>query len=48
MKTKWAAILVGSLLAAAPFVMAQDSSSTEKKSTGTEMKDSTKTAAKDT
>jgi hypothetical protein len=53
MKTKLAAILVTALLCAAPFVFGQDNSgsnasTTEKKSTGTEMKDATKTAAKDT
>jgi hypothetical protein len=48
MKTKLASIVVLTLLAAAPFVYGQDTSGTEKKSTGTDMKDATKTAAKKT
>ena len=48
MKTKLAAIVVLALLAAAPFVHGQDTAGTEKKSTGTDMKDATKTAAKKT
>src|SRR5579863_1015978 len=49
MKTKWATILITALLAAAPFVHGQDTTSADKdKSAGTDVKSATKTAAKDT
>ena len=47
MKTKWAVLVVTTLLCTAPFVFGQDASA-DKKSTGTEMKDAAKTATKDT
>jgi len=48
MKAKWMGLVLAALLAAVPLAMAQDSTSTEKQSTGTDVKDAAKTAGKDT
>src|SRR5579864_402759 len=48
MKPKWAAFLLSALLCAAPFAFGQDTGSSDKKSTGSEVKSAAKTATKDT
>ena len=48
MKAKWVVIIAGFLLTVTPVICGQDTGSSDKKSVGTEMKDATKTAAKDT